>query len=59
MFYHVQLQEQEEDHATLTRQLMERVQSLEKDLQAYQQSTSDVESKFKVTPGTTVDLFIS
>lgn len=47
-FHFIQLQEQEDDHATLTRQLMERVQSLEKDLHAYQQSTSDVDLKFKV-----------
>ncbi|XP_065347282.1 protein phosphatase 1 regulatory subunit 21 [Cloeon dipterum] len=41
------LQEKEEDHDRLTQQLMERVQTLEREVHQYQQASSDVELKYK------------
>ncbi|XP_059478249.1 protein phosphatase 1 regulatory subunit 21 [Neocloeon triangulifer] len=41
------LQEKEDDHARLTQQLMERVQTLEREVHQFQQASSDVESKYK------------
>jgi hypothetical protein len=43
------MQEKDEEHARLTQQLMERVQSLEREVQQFQRASSDVEAKYKVS----------